>query len=336
MKKNVASNLIIMGLLMAALAVAGGCSKGGDTAQTSSAADKPFTFKIAHNATINSLNVFWIANELGFDKEENLNFEDVGVISPGNTVASVVAGKIDVGGYHVNRTIAGIAAGAKIKAVVAGTETSKDIPHMIYVTREDSPIKTYQDLFKKKVGLVSFGGCMEGTPYGWLKKNGISEPKGKFEIVVLPTENKLVQALRDGQVDAIGLHKDPSWLDQEKGFKVLFTDYDVWDTVGGATPFYLSEAFIAKHPEEVKRFVKVVAKTNKWIDENRQQAREITAKRGNVDVAEIGALYYVPDGVIKEDSIQLWIDILTQFGEIKPGVKPSDIYTNEFNANAKK
>ena len=239
MKKNIAGKLIAIGLILAIFALIGGCSKGGDKGG-SIAADKPFTIKFAHNSTINSLNVFWIANELGFDKEENLNFEDVGVVPAGNTLASVVAGKIDVGGYHVNRTIAGISAGAKIKAVVAGTETSKDIPHMIYVTREDSPINNYQDLLGKKVGLTAFGGCMEGTPDGWLIKNGVKNPKGKYEIVTLPTENKLIQALRDGQVDVIGLHKDPSWLEDEKGFKLLFTDYDVWGPVGGATPFYFS------------------------------------------------------------------------------------------------
>lgn len=335
MKKNIAGRFITIVLAFAILILVGGCSSDKNTADVSSDGKEPFTIKYAHNSAIQSINSFWIAEELGFDEEENLNFEDVGAIPAGDTVASVVAGKIDVGGFHVNRTIAGISAGAKIKAVVAGTETSQDIPHMIYVTLDNSSISSPQDIFGKKVGLTAFGGCMENTPYGWLIKNGIEDPKGKFEIITLSTETKLLQALQEGQVDVVGLHKDHEWVAQQEGLKVLFSDYDAWGTLGGATPLYFSENFIKAHPEAVRRFVKVMAKTNNWMNENRQKAREITAQRGNVDVNMVGALHYTPDGIIKEETIQLWIDLLTQFDEIEPGLEASDIYTNEFNDLAK-
>jgi hypothetical protein len=47
-------------------------------------------------------------------------------------------------------------------------------------------------------------------------------------------------------------------------------------------------------------------------------------------------MHYARDGIIKDDSIQLWIDALNYYKEIKPGIRASDIYTNEFNPYAKK
>ncbi|HEY3424279.1 MAG TPA: ABC transporter substrate-binding protein, partial [Negativicutes bacterium] len=132
----------------------------------------------------------YIAEELGIFKEEGIKPVFTGVIPPGQHVAAVVAGTNDVGTLHVNRTIAGINAGAKIKAVVAGTESSKQYPHMTYIVLENSPIKTPQDLLGKKVGVVAIGGCHEYTPYEWLQKNGISDPKGKFTFVAVPAGNE--------------------------------------------------------------------------------------------------------------------------------------------------
>jgi ABC-type nitrate/sulfonate/bicarbonate transport system substrate-binding protein len=298
-----------------------------------------FDIKVAHDTSLIVPQYFLIAHENGFDAEEGLNFVDVGAIGANELVASVVAGQIDVAGKHVNRSIAGINAGAKIKCVSAVTQTTAEIPHMTYVTLADSPIKTVADLKGKKVGLSTYGGCAQGTPDGWLKKNGIStrDIKDYYETVVLPSEAKVVQALYQGQVDVIGLHKDFDWVNDQGGkVEVLFTDYDVFGTIGGASPLYFREDFIAKHPDEVRRFVKVMAKTFTWINANLDKAREITAKFGNVDIKQMGKLYYVPDAVIDPATVQIWIDFMTETGEIKPGLKAEDVYTNKFNENAEK
>lgn len=215
-----------------------------------------------------------IAEELGYFAEEGIKLEYVGTVPSPQLVASVVAGKIDVGAAHINRTIAGISAGAKIKAVVAGTETTQEIPHMVYVTLDNSPIKNAQDLVGKKVGIPTIGGRNEYTPYAYLKKNGITAPKGKIEVIIMP-EGNLEQALRQGDIDVAGFHKNPGFLTARGGLKILFTDYDVFGTVGGGTPFYFSEKFIKEKPDVVRRFVKAVAKANDWADAN-QQSRPLT------------------------------------------------------------
>jgi sulfonate transport system substrate-binding protein len=106
---------------------------------------------------VTSTILYWVGEEQGFFEEQGIKLNYVGAVPSGQLVASVVAGKIDVGGAHVNRTIAGISAGAKIKAVVAQSETTKEIPHHTYITRKNSPIKGPQDVVGKKNGIATYG-----------------------------------------------------------------------------------------------------------------------------------------------------------------------------------
>jgi ABC-type nitrate/sulfonate/bicarbonate transport system substrate-binding protein len=323
---------VCLGIALPLFFVSGGAGAADKTTKAL------FDIRYARNATFTSPEYLLVADEMNFDEEEGLNFVSVGAIGANELVASVVAGQIDVAGKHVNRAIAGINAGAKIKCVSAATQTTAEIPHMTYVTLAGSPIKTVADFKGKKLGLSTYGGCHQGTADGWLKKNGIpiSGIKNYYEAVVLPSESKVIQALYQGEVDVIGLHKDLDWVnDQEGKVEVLFTDYDVFGTIGGASPLYFSQDFIAQHPDEVRRFVKVMARTFTWINANLDKAREITAKAGGVDIKLIGKLYYVSDAVIQPETVKIWIDFMTETGEIKPGLKASDVFTNEFNENAK-
>jgi ABC-type nitrate/sulfonate/bicarbonate transport system substrate-binding protein len=336
MKKPLAMKVVSTCLILLVLSVLAGCSSSADSSGASGGDTKaaPFVIRYAHSATGGSPLTYLVAHELGFDAEENLEFVDVGVISANEQVASVVADQIDVGSYHINRMIAGIGAGAKVKAVSATSETTEDIPHMVFVTLEDSPIYTAQDFNGIKLGLGSYGGCNEGITYAWLLKNGITNPKEFAEIVVLPSEAKQLQALEQGDVDAIGIHKDLVWLAARGGLRVIYSDYDVWGTLGGSTPSYFSVKFIEAHPEEIRRFCKVMSKTINWInasEENSDRARQITANLFNTELTEVSKRYFAPNAIIKQETVQVWLDLLTEFGEIPPGITAEDVFTNEYS-----
>ncbi len=274
---------------------------------------------------------FYIADELGFFKAEGIKPEFVGVVPPPQLVAAVLAGRLDVGGAHINRTIAGINGGAKIKAVVASTETTREQPHMLFVVPANSPIKTARDLIGKRVAIMAFGGCNEYTPYEWLRKNGIAKPKGQLKIVVVPP-GKEIDVVAHGDADVAGAHLSPKDLEKKGGnWRILFSDYDVWGSEGGATPNYFSDKFIKENPDVVRRFIKAMGKTLNWINENPDKAKAVFAKRVKVDPNQVSVNHYATNGVIDERTVRLWIDLLTDYKEIKPGIKPADIYTNSFN-----
>lgn len=327
--------ILIICILMLCLLLAAGCSKQQSKASGENGAKQPDVIRVATPTAPTSPSIYYVGEELGFFAEQGIKIEYAGVVPSTQLVASVVSGKLDVGGAHINRTIAGISAGAKIKAVAAGTETSQAIPHMVCVTTKNSPIKTAQDMVGKKIGIPLIGGCNEYTPYAYMKKHSIDDPKSKVEIIVIP-EVQLDQALRQGDIDMAMLHKTSDFIKERGEFTVLFSDYDVWETIGGNTPAYFSEKFIKEKPDVVKRFVAAVAKTNNWCNENPQQAIEITAKRAKVDPKTVKPGYYAKDALILHETVTVWIDLLTDFNEIKAGIKPEQIYTNEYNFNAKK
>ncbi|BBB89519.1 MAG TPA: ABC transporter substrate-binding protein [Methylomusa anaerophila] len=338
MKITTAVRRIMAALLALALVFAVGCSKEQkkDTATAGDGKKYDVIRVPTPVADATSTVLYWVGEELGYFAEQGIKLEYVGQVPSGQLVASVVAGKIDVGGAHVNRTIAGISAGAKIKAVVAQSETTEEIPHHTYITLKDSPVKGPQDMVGKKIGIATYGGCNEYIPYGYMRTGGIKDPRGKIEIIIMP-DTLMEQALRQGEVDVAGFSRQlPAELRQSKEFNYLFSDFEPWGTKAGGTPLYFTEKFIKEKPDVVRRFVTAMAKTINWQNANMQKATEITAKRANVDPKQIKPRYFAPDGIITEESVTVWIDLLTEFGEIKPGIKPDQIYTNEFNPFAKK
>jgi ABC-type nitrate/sulfonate/bicarbonate transport system substrate-binding protein len=288
-------------------------------------------FKVPMPAEPSSPDIFVLGDDLKIYQKHGIEMDFVGVVPTPQYVAAVVSGHIDVSpGSHINRTIAGISAGAKIKAVAAKTETSQRVPHMIGIVPKNSPITKPSDLVGKKVGIPTIGGCNEYTPYAWLNKFGVNDPKNKIEVAVLPEKN-LQQILRQGEIDMAMTHKLPEEIVRLGEFRVLFSDYDVWGADGGATPFYFSIKYIEEHPEIVRAFVAATTETLNWANANPQGAREITARRTNSDINVVNERYFAPNGLIRPETASVWIELLELFGEIKPGLTIDKIYTNEFN-----
>lgn len=326
---------LTIGLLMVGLLVIG-CSSKTETKSETGSTEKELKVIKLQTTSGTATDPNYIADKLGFFKEVGLKPEYVGKITSAQQVNSVVAGKLDVGGAHVNRTIAGISAGAKIKAVVALTETSQDMPHMTFAVLDKSPIKTAKDIVGKKVGIPYYGGCMEYTPYEYLRKAGITDPKNSIKIVIVPF-GKEVDVLRKGEVDVVAINLNPEYVFKtEKDLRKLYTDFDIWGDVGGATPQFFSTKFIEENPDIVKAYVTALAKAENWINDNPDKAIEIIAQDFKLDKEKVYFMNYAKDGIIKEETIQLWIDTQNYYKEIKPGLKPSDIYTNEFNPNTQK
>jgi ABC-type nitrate/sulfonate/bicarbonate transport system substrate-binding protein len=294
-------------------------------------ASKLTKFKVPMPAEPTSPDIFVVGDDLKIYQKYGIEMDFIGVVPTPQYVAAVVSGRIDVSpGSHINRTIAGISAGAKIKAVAGKTETTQRVPHMIGIALKDSPIEKPADLIGKKVGIPTIGGCNEYTPYAWLNKFGESDPKNKIEVVVLPEKN-LEQVLRQGEIDLAMTHKLPEEVTRKGEFRVVFSDFDVWGADGGATPFYFATQYIAEHPDIVRAFVAATAETLNWANANPNGAREITARRTNTDYNYVNERYFAPNGIIRPETAKVWIELLELFGEIKPGITIDQVYTNEFN-----
>jgi ABC-type nitrate/sulfonate/bicarbonate transport system substrate-binding protein len=127
------------------------------------------------------------------------------------------------------------------------------------------------------------------------------------------------------------IHKVPEDIMKNGEFDIVFSDYDVWGNDGGATPPFFTLQYINERPDIVRRFVTAMAEAVNWANANPREAINVTARLTNQDPENIKELYFSPNGIIKPIQAQVWIDLLIEFGEIKPGITVDQVFTNEFN-----
>ncbi len=278
----------------------------------------------------------WFAGvEKGFFKDGGVNFEDVGQIAGPQRNAAFIAGQIDVEDVDPQGLINMLKAGVKVRGVAqSGDEpTDGDInkEHMHWVVLEDSPLKTPADILKQKgkvkISVLSLGICADTQNNALLRKYDI--PIDKVEYVVLP-DAQAEQALRQELVDIAVLHP-PFYFAAEKhgGVRILASSGDAFGAAGGTTLLIFREDFIKEHPETVRKFAKAYKDTEKWANENREEAGKLTAD--DIGLEEAAVHYYSSSGKINETQLQYWIDALVTDDVIEKGeYKPEDLYTDEF------
>ena len=110
-----------------------------------------------------------IADRLGFFADEGIEIEYVGALGRGITqFQAIELGEIDVFTQgHLTSVGQARLAGIKVKAVSPGFIDDPDNPHVLYLVREDSPLRSLDDLPGSKVA-ASASVCTDG----FLKRAG--------------------------------------------------------------------------------------------------------------------------------------------------------------------
>lgn len=274
----------------------------------------------------------YIADKKGFFAEQNIKIQYVGEIPSAQIVPSVASRNIDFGLRHTPLVIMARAQGAPLKIVAAGTQSvSAKYPHMRYVIKKDSPIKSLSDVVGKKVAINSFGACSEFVTKEYLRVNNI---EGKPNFIVLPDAQQ-EQALEQGLIDVAIVHAPyTKKAVSNPALKELTNDYDIDKGASGMCPYFTHEDFIKENPEAVKGFVAAVAKASDWARDHEDEAEKIIADELGIQVEQVEAWAYYQHQIIQEDAVKWWLDFLERDGELKPGqITIAELYTNEYNPN---
>jgi ABC-type nitrate/sulfonate/bicarbonate transport system substrate-binding protein len=282
--------------------------------------------------------------------EESLTLEPIqSVQSGGGTVAlqALLANNVDVGGSAWPAWINIIARGGKIKAVLGTLVSTRDnrSGKSGLLVLENSSIHSIKDLVGKKIAVNVLGAEADYVIRQYLKKNGLSI--SQVELVVVPSENQ-EQMLRSRQVDAAAwtTNGGPQFeMTFEKGGVREIPGTRNFDVKGENLLYAIGfrNDFIEQHPDVVKKYVKAYDTARRIMyDEFHKNPERV--RRAYVDIATLKggnprmAKYYEASSwtpafpFIVEKDLQWWIDRFTEDGLLKPGqIKPSDIYTNEFN-----
>ncbi len=278
---------------------------------------------------------WFVGAEKGFFEDAGVKLEDIGQIAYPQRAAAFASGQIDVFDEHPSTLINLIKAGAPVIGVAqSGDEpTDGDITkeHMHWLVREDSPLKTVEDIGKQdkpvKIGTLALGICVDTENNALLRKLGI--PKDKIEYVVIPDPQQ-IQALKQGLIDIAILHP-PFYTAAETqgGVRILTTSLEAFGPAAGNSLLFFRKDFIKEHPDAVRKFIKGYKNAQRWTNDHRDEAAEITSKEIGLENSTVHWDSY--SGKVNEEQLQVWIDALVADGVIKPGeFKPKDLYTDEF------
>lgn len=326
---------------LAATALVTGCSpagsgtgSGGSTAASTSDPNHPVYFKYPNNP---SFDLVYLADELGYFKDAGVRPKYVGAVDANQIIPLVGNGQLDLGTRMASLTISAIQGGADEKIVAAANTTQPDAPHMEYFVRKGSPVSAtnLRALEGKTIGLNGFGACAEYVTKQYLTKHGVDVSKIKW----VPTpDTQLEQAVDQGRVDLAIIHAPFSgFAENNPNLTKLFSDYDLDQGASGSQPYTANGAFLRAHPAQVKELVGILGKTENWVNEHPDEARQYIANRLKVDVKNVTRYAYVNNAIIDQKQIQYWIDTLKKYQQIPADTKltASSVATNEYNPYAK-
>lgn len=299
----------------------------------------PPTLKYIIN-NLGGISTIDIALEKGFFDEQGVKVETVGVAGGGSpSVEAILSGSADIGGAAMPTYVNAVKAGSKLKIIYGGPSmgNARD-PGTYWIVRKDSGINGPADLAGKTIAMGARGAIWEYGTKEYLRKSGLSADQVSIILVPPPQQE---QVLMSHQADVVVLTSPFADKILENGqTKLLTSIYDILGETraGGGFGIVARQDLIDKNPETVKKVVAALLKADEWAAGNPEEAKKLaeTILKKREQNPLVAKYWKVPvlrnHGQLIDEDVQFWIDWFIQEGKLKPGViKPSDIYTNEFN-----
>ncbi|HBC91929.1 MAG TPA: hypothetical protein DCZ10_03245 [Pelotomaculum sp.] len=329
---------IILVVVVIAILAAGAWGFGLFDHGAATVEEEPVLRYIVNN--LNDITTIDIALEKGFFEEEGIKVENVGVAGGGAaSIQAIASGSADIGNAAMPAYVNSIAAGTKIKVIYGGPAMAHaGDPGYQLIVREDSGINSARDLVGKTIAMGARGAMWEYSAREYLRQAGLSVDQVTILIVPPPQHE---QVLKSSQVDVVvGGQPIADNILEGGGTRALTNLYNILGEKGSSYGFgsIVRQDLIEKNPELVKKLVATYVKTDQWTEANPEEARKIVAailekREQNPVIAKYWKPIHLANyGQLSDENVQYWLDWFIQDGKIKEGeIKPSDVYTNEFN-----
>jgi NitT/TauT family transport system substrate-binding protein len=265
----------------------------------------------------------YVAKEMGFFAENNIEAEFVTFEGGTQTLRGSVSGGLDITGTSSDPAIIAAARGAGTK--VLGTYSHKLSQSMLV----QGDIKSCKELKGRKIGIQEIGAFNEVMSRAVLASCGLT-PKD-VQYVNVSTKGR-VPGLLTGQIDSAILHVDQAIVAKKKK-----SDLNILVNLWEPLPKWLYAAYIAPEKEIASNrqlYVDIMAaliKANRFIYKDKAKTVEIAVKYTQQDSDAVAQTYDilasagawpVNDGLPKE-MVEWTINKQVELGTIKAEEKPS-------------
>lgn len=226
---------------------------------------------IAHAAAMVGKNNGLFARNLGKDISIGWKVFNAGP----SAIEALFAGEIDIAYVGPNPAINGYikSKGEALKIVCGAASGGAGL-----VVRKDSGIKKIKDLNGKKIATPQIGNTQDVACRIWLKKNGFNttEKGGSIRVIPLKNPDQLTLFIKK-EIDGAWT-KEP-WvtrLIKEGNGELFFDEKDFWPDKKFVTAnIVVRTAFLKKHADLVKKWIKTHIEITEWINSNFEAAKKI-------------------------------------------------------------
>jgi NitT/TauT family transport system substrate-binding protein len=214
--------------------------------------------RIAHSSRSNTTAPFYVAVTKGLFKEEGLEVELIQV-NPRLGAMAVINGDVSFTTSFVS-TFRGILQGLPLKLVMVGQKKG------VYFLIARPDIKDVQDLKGKTLGVSTMRGTDHLVTEELLRAKGLDP--SLLRAVALGDTAVRAQSLAAGVVQAVTVSPPHDLTLQKIGFQVLAGPPEVGLPASG---LFTSDRLIKENPQVVRRTLRALMKSNRFIADNRDQ-----------------------------------------------------------------
>jgi NitT/TauT family transport system substrate-binding protein len=257
---------------LAGIALAGGVLIGGLLSSQPALAqagkiEKPnITFGVF---PITNYGVVYLSIQQGFFQAEGLNVTPR--VMGANPVAGIVGGDFDTGGVTWTAFLLATNRGIPLLPLSEADRGAKG--QALFMVKNDSPIKTMDDLIGKKIAVVTVGGGCDLILNDVLNKKGLDYKSIGYTVMGVPD---MAPTVLRGGVDAACIPEPLLSVVQAQGelrsvFDLFSGQYDGFPLVG----FPVTQKFAESNPNTVAALQRALAKGLKFAHDNQDKLRDI-------------------------------------------------------------
>jgi NitT/TauT family transport system substrate-binding protein len=219
-------------------------------------------------ATLNYLSVP-VAEVKGYFRDQGL--ENQTIVIPGSTaIAALVSGNVDYSGAGGTGMRAALR-GAPIKAVMFQTEK------VTWYLLAASDIQKISDLKGKRVAVGTIGDTQDALITMLVEREGVSGRD--ISRVAMPSRNttNTILSLKSGAFSAAVVNADESLLGEKEGLRTLAFVGDLFPYPFQG--FVATDKMIAERPNDIKRWLRSMARALMFIRDRPEEAADIAMKK---------------------------------------------------------
>ena len=223
---------------------------------------------VVPRATLNYLSVP-VAEVKGYFRDQGL--ENQTIVIPGSTaIAALVSGNVDYSGAGGTGMRAALR-GAPIKAVMFQTEK------VTWYLLAASDIQKISDLKGKRIAVGTVGDTQDALITMLVEREGVSGRD--INRVAMPSRNttNTILSLKTGAFSAAVVNADESLLGEKEGLRTLAFVGDLFPYPFQG--FVAADKMIAERPNDIKRWLRAMARALMFIRERPEEAADIAMKK---------------------------------------------------------